>query len=215
MTFVPSPARLQFLQANICGHVAGPRSILDIGCGNGELLRRLALHYRARCTGLDTKTTPLTMENVQIIRADYQTWQCGDQFDLVIATGILHLLDMSNEALLTKLTEHVTPGGWLVYDLPLYNMSNCLNAALRRLCGWIRSPLSDRVITAIGQRMYGHMADRDFVQERLAYVYSPPTRYAAFQRGFGQRGFRLVASIAVPRVSIIELRAQRSIFRRV
>jgi trans-aconitate methyltransferase len=128
MTFAANAVRLRSLQDFVCRYVSEAQTILDIGCGDGELLRRLCSHYRAIGTGIDTDPGFPNTPDVTIIAEDFRTWGNSESFDLVIATGILHLLEMSDDVLLAKLIASVAPNGWLVYDLPVRNIT-------KRICG--------------------------------------------------------------------------------
>src|SRR5712692_3821041 len=103
MPFVTGRARLDALESFVLRHVLSARTILDIGCADGELLRRLSLHYGADGIGVDFAPGHSTAARVDLIAADYRTWECQQRFDLVIAGSVLHFIEMPDEALLAKL----------------------------------------------------------------------------------------------------------------
>jgi cyclopropane fatty-acyl-phospholipid synthase-like methyltransferase len=75
MPFVANHARIDALERFICRHVDSARTILDIGCGDGELLRRLSYHYGAQGVGIDVEPAwRLThAHRVELIAADIES----------------------------------------------------------------------------------------------------------------------------------------------
>ena len=90
----------------------GDRAV-DVGCGDGLLLRLLAPRY-AEVIGIDPWTPPDTcadLPNVHVVREEFLTAVVGPA-DLVTAFTALHHMDF--EQALTKLAALVRPGGRLV-----------------------------------------------------------------------------------------------------
>src|SRR5262249_62351687 len=86
------------------------------------------------------------VDGVELIAGDYRTWERPQRFDLIVAGSVLHFLDMTDEALLAKLCGHIAPGGSIVYELPLQNISNHFVIAARRLLRWLRGPVCGHAI---------------------------------------------------------------------
>ncbi|HET7570720.1 MAG TPA: class I SAM-dependent methyltransferase [Gammaproteobacteria bacterium] len=99
----------------------GGESILDVGCGSGELLRRLHARYPdARLTGIDASAAMLATARAKLgteaqlacAHAAMQPFP-GATFDLVVSTSVLHHLPKP-EAALAEIRRVLKPGGWLV-----------------------------------------------------------------------------------------------------
>lgn len=97
------------------------RRVLDVGCGEGLLTRRLAEHAD-HVVGIDTSAPMVTraraeatardLDQVEYLHGDALTTRLGDPFDLVTCVATLHHLDL--EAGLARLGELTAPGGTLV-----------------------------------------------------------------------------------------------------
>ncbi len=102
---------------------ARPASVLDLGCGWGELLLRLAAALpEARCRGVDTDDTLLARARDQMARrgleAAFENLAAGEvtePADLVVCVGSSHALGTSPAEALPRLRELVRPGGRLLY----------------------------------------------------------------------------------------------------
>jgi SAM-dependent methyltransferase len=102
-----------------------PDRVLDVGCGRGELLLRIAEHAGVGGLGID-----LSLEQIALARdeaaaratAEHLTFECRDAAALVASAGgyaaaccigSTHALG-GLETTLTRLTELVRPGGYVV-----------------------------------------------------------------------------------------------------
>ncbi|MFZ0667410.1 MAG: class I SAM-dependent methyltransferase [Acidimicrobiales bacterium] len=104
--------------------VGSPRSILDAGCGWGELLlRTVAASNVATGLGVDSDTVALDRgrknaakrrlsERVQFLEGDIA--DLGDRADVVICVGADHAFGNQDEAL-EALRDYVNPGGRLLF----------------------------------------------------------------------------------------------------
>jgi trans-aconitate methyltransferase len=100
-----------------------PKSALDVGCGNGALLRRVAREYPGvALTGINSQPTQvrtarslLTSSKVQVIEADFFAHDFGRKFELAFFfESAFHMPD--KPALCRRLAEVIAPGGevWLI-----------------------------------------------------------------------------------------------------
>lgn len=93
------------------------RSVLDFGCGEGLLTRRLAAHA-GRVTGVDVspemiaRARTLATSPIDYVCGDGLTVELGGPFDLVTCFATLHHMDL--QAGLRRLGELTAPGGTLL-----------------------------------------------------------------------------------------------------
>lgn len=84
--------------------------VVDLGCGKGDLLRRIATRYEVDAVGIDRDAQLLAEAppGINVIVADIQTWNRGrGAFDLVASVG--------SPAQLASLAGLVRPGGLVLY----------------------------------------------------------------------------------------------------
>jgi len=95
--------------------------VLDVGCGTGELLRRLRAKYPdAVLTGLDPVAEMLAVaadklsgkEDLRVGYADALPWR-GGTFDLVVSCNMFHYITHPVDAL-HEMARVLRPGGALV-----------------------------------------------------------------------------------------------------
>jgi cyclopropane fatty-acyl-phospholipid synthase-like methyltransferase len=93
--------------------------VLDLGVGNGRNAKHL-LNESLSVTGVDSSQEGLRVlrrevgddPNLELVCDDVMNFQTGEQYDLVVATGLLHFLDAADiDDLLDKMTAWTTPGG--------------------------------------------------------------------------------------------------------
>jgi 2-polyprenyl-3-methyl-5-hydroxy-6-metoxy-1,4-benzoquinol methylase len=104
MAFSATRQRLQSGVMRILRQVSQTENLLDLGCGNGELPRKLARQgYAGVYTGLDFSSALLEQAaagqtaNFHLLQADLSTadWDtplAGSQYDVVLAFAVLHHL---------------------------------------------------------------------------------------------------------------------------
>lgn len=117
-----------FIEHAFSTHATRPiTKVLDIACGNGRHLLRLAKRG-CKCTGLD-----YTPENIQIarenaeredvsvkfIQGDSTQLNYEDEFDAVLAINVLHLLPNDNDVqkCLSLIQQALRPGGLLICNI--------------------------------------------------------------------------------------------------
>lgn len=105
---------------------AGCRSVLDLGCGTGELAIRIAAEHGAAVTAVDPACAMLDLarikpgaERVHWVEGDARGLRLGERFGLIVMTGhafqtLLSPLDRA--ACLLAIAAHLAPGGRFVFD---------------------------------------------------------------------------------------------------
>ena len=102
---------------------ARPARIADLGCGGGDLARRLAEHWgQAEVTGVDGSAAMLaqareTPSRVVWQQADLAGWRPEARFDLIVSNAALHWIG-DHAALFPRLLAGLTPGGVLAVQMP-------------------------------------------------------------------------------------------------
>lgn len=103
--------------------LSAPASVVDLGCGAGNLTRRLAERWPAAAvTGVDNSREMLaeaaaTAPGIRWEYADLNDWSLPAPVDLVFSNAALHWLD-DHPALLRRLVRQVKPGGALAVQMP-------------------------------------------------------------------------------------------------
>lgn len=96
------------------------RDVLDVGCGDGLLLQRLA-PLSGTVTGIDPDPSSAerararlhTTQNATVLRTDFATYHpSGQQFDLVTFVATLHHMEMRSS--IRKASMLLRPGGGLM-----------------------------------------------------------------------------------------------------
>jgi ubiquinone/menaquinone biosynthesis C-methylase UbiE len=103
---------------------ADATSILDLGCGTGELA--VALAQNRRVTGVDPAAAMLDIarkrpggNDVAWVQADARSVRLDDRFDLVLLTGHVFQVFLTNEdqrAALSTIAAHLKPNGRFIFD---------------------------------------------------------------------------------------------------
>jgi SAM-dependent methyltransferase len=130
MGYRPWFAWLDTLLPRIDRDVEGPVRILDVGCGNGDGVRRLAHWAKAHAiaadlTGLDINADTVAIAAEETRLAGNIQWVCTDVFDykpskpihLVVSSLFTHHLDDASVIrFITWMEAHATLG-WFINDL--------------------------------------------------------------------------------------------------
>jgi trans-aconitate 2-methyltransferase len=143
--------------------VSDPRSVVDVGCGPGELTASLARRWpRADVLGIDN--SPEMIEAAQRVLADesaapagpprlrselkdLHAWDPADPVDVIVSNAVLQWLP-DRDALMLRLAGHLAEGGWLAVQMPA-NHGQDAHRLMRELVGsakW-RSRLADVQLT--------------------------------------------------------------------
>jgi cyclopropane fatty-acyl-phospholipid synthase-like methyltransferase len=207
--------------------VGGAVRVLDIGCGTGSLLFRLAEALPAAAlVGIDVSPANIraakreqanrpAATHAQFEVADYLEYR-AEPFEVVVSDGVLHLIPGETTTLVGKLAADLRPGGVLVCDMPFDCWYNRAFAVVRRVLRALRSPWLDRLILQAGRMLHGRQMDDEGLRERVAYMYVPPERMMSdrLAASFASAGLRRTREYAMQSASPSQLRHRVTIFVR-
>jgi cyclopropane fatty-acyl-phospholipid synthase-like methyltransferase len=222
-------ARSNRMRDIVLAHVPRGRSIrvLDLGCGTGSLLFRLAEALpAATLVGIDVSSANIraakqqqlehaSMARVQFELADYLTYR-AQPFDAIVTDGVLHLVRAETVVLVRKLAADLRPRGLLVCAMPFDCAYNRTFAVVRRALGRIRAPWLDRRILQLGRLLHGRHMDDAGLRERVPYMYMPPERLMddALEECFASAGLERTAEYPALNTSPSQLKHRVTIFVR-
>jgi len=120
-----------------------PRTIIDLGCGPGNVTRLLALRWpNAQITGADSSPEMLArarhdVPEITWQHADIATWHAEAPVDLLFSNAALHWVD-DHARLLPHLAAQLAPGGMMAVQMPRnhHAPSHRLIDALARSARW-------------------------------------------------------------------------------
>jgi SAM-dependent methyltransferase len=203
------------------------RRVLDIGCGGGLQLRRLAaLMPNAQLEGLDISA--MNIQSAEAARVhdaasarlsfrvgDYLEASFSDTFDLVVTDGVLHLIPGLDDDVSRKLATDLDGDGTLVVTMATDCLYNRGFAVLRRMLAGVRSRVTDQVILGVAKLLHRDMPET-MLRERVLYMYMPPTRLmgTALLATLERHGLRLVSTHPMKRTSLSQLTHAAFVFRR-
>ncbi len=104
-----------------------PDTVVDLGCGSGELTRFFARRWpKAQVLGIDSSPQMLEIARnytipgrLEFVQHDLTTWEPVQPVDLVFSNAVLHWLPR-HEELIPRLARMVSPKGTLALQIP-YN----------------------------------------------------------------------------------------------
>jgi len=102
---------------------AAPGSVVDLGCGAGNLMPVLRERWpQARLSGVDGSPQMLARARtdhpgVEFVEADVGAWRPQRPVDVLFSNATLHWLDR-HESLFPALLDRVAPQGWLAVQMP-------------------------------------------------------------------------------------------------
>jgi len=228
-TFSAPGARSDRMRDIVLDYVPRDRAVrlLDIGCGTGSLLFRLAdMLPSAVLVGID-----ISPENIQSAKAhqaarapaarlefeaaDYLEYR-AEPFDFIVTDGVLHLVPGDTTALVRKLAGDLKDGGVLVCTMPFDCAYNTIFAAVRRVLRAVRFPWLDRRILQVARLVHGGDMDDDSLRERVDYMYIPPERMMGEQLAgcFASAGLHRAAEVPMNSTSPSQLKHGVTIFVR-
>ncbi|PUA83080.1 trans-aconitate 2-methyltransferase [Nocardioides currus] len=99
-----------------------PRTVVDLGCGPGNLTRLLAERWPdATVTGLDSSPEMIAkagaIEGIEWGVADARDWTPAEPVDVLVSNATLQWVP-DHLSLLPRLVEQVAPGGWFAFQVP-------------------------------------------------------------------------------------------------
>jgi SAM-dependent methyltransferase len=206
----------------------GPLNVLDVGCGTGSLVFRLADALpKAGITGIDISAANVRAADskragsaaavrIHFRQTDYLSF-ATPPVDAIVSDGVLHLIGGDTPTLFRKLAQDLKPGGSLIVSMPYDCAYNYAFAMLRRVLRLLRSRALDALILQMGRLLHGKQMDDEGLRERLPYMYIPPQRLAG--RSLREviapsAGLRLIARHPMPSVSVSQLKHEVLVFER-
>jgi cyclopropane fatty-acyl-phospholipid synthase-like methyltransferase len=105
--------------------VANPnaRTVLELGCGTGSILKHLQNSYEVSGLDLSSKMLSIAREKVpraKLSRQDMTDFQIDEQFDAVICVfdSINHVRRFSDwKRVFARVRQHLAPGGCFIFDI--------------------------------------------------------------------------------------------------
>lgn len=174
-----------------------PRTVLDLGCGTGEITARMAeLYPDAQITGADLIEAHLELGRTKAARfGDRVTFQIADAFELPFAAGSFDLVVCRHvvqsiptpERVLAEMVRVAKPGGWLHVIAEDYDMIHA--SPTRRDVGyfWHAAPRAYEKATNvdlhIGRSIFHHLRalpveDIDVFHARVDTIHTPRETFA-------------------------------------
>jgi tRNA (uracil-5-)-methyltransferase TRM9 len=129
--FSATRERLQTGVLRVIESLRGDESILDLGCGNGELARTLSRRgHRGSYLGLDFSLPllneaereafafPVQFMQADLVSSDWDVETRNDMFDIVFSFAVLHHIPSSELRLqiIQKIHEHLKPDGMFIHS---------------------------------------------------------------------------------------------------
>ena len=225
-SFQGSDDRLTVVLREAIGHYPANAEIkiLDIGCGTGHLVAKLAEHFcNAQVWGVDispdcidaAKREHRHHSNCHFICQSVLDMEPSG-FDLIVSESTLQNIDCPDDDLLAKLNHLLSVDGVLVNSMPYLCWYNRMLWAVRRWQRKVRTPFLDACFLNLGRLVYRDRMSKTQLAERLMYMYLLPRRW--HDPGFDRRvretcGLKLVSrremiwsSIAQPKHSLCSYR---------
>jgi trans-aconitate 2-methyltransferase len=120
-------------------HAAEPGSVVDLGCGSGELTASLAERWSgAVIEGIDSSPQMIAAAEahatggLRFSLGDLADWRPGPPVDVIISNAALHWIPGHRE-LLPRWLKALGPGGWLAFQVP-GNFGEPSHTLLREVC---------------------------------------------------------------------------------
>ncbi len=105
------------------------KSVLDIGCGRGEIVNFCAQQGARQVTGIDfspnaieiTRELTQGLENIELIEIEAVDMDFQDRFDVVFALDVVeHIPDAEMQQVYDRVYEALRPGGIFIVHTPIF-----------------------------------------------------------------------------------------------
>src|SRR6266496_2433642 len=132
--FVDDPGKkAKWLKRLIQKHHPSAKSVLELACGSGSILKHLSKDYQV--TGLDNSAGMLAIAREKLpqttfIEADMTDFNINTKFDAVICVydSINHLLGFSQwKSMFATAAKHLNPSGLFIFDMNTIEFLHKLN----------------------------------------------------------------------------------------
>lgn len=131
----PTHSWIEPAVVSIC-RTLSPRRVLDVGCGNGSLCKRL-VSEGFQVSGCDSSATGIAIARAEVPQAkfyqldiyDAPATVAEDVFDCVIATEVIEHL-YTPQALPSFAWQVLRPGGWIIISTPYHGYVKNLGISL-------------------------------------------------------------------------------------
>ncbi len=167
---------------DVCARFDRPIDILDLGCGTGRYFHAVA--NARRLVGIDASRAMLAQARrpvgnltavpaVTLVEADFLTYEFqSGEFDLVYSIGVLAEHSPFNEALASRVTRWLRPGGCFAFTTVHPESSSVPRTLKRRVGGWVlpvarRAPAPIRRALRARLMSDGLYADEERVRDVL------------------------------------------------
>lgn len=146
-------ARNQLIVALLARHLPGARSVLEVGCGTGYVLR--ALHEDAGLAVTGTELHPAGLSRArqrhggaELLQADARQLPFDAHFDAVAAFDVLEHIE-EDAAVLRELRRATRPGGGLLLTVPQHSwLWSPADEESRHVRRYTRAELRRKVVAA-------------------------------------------------------------------
>lgn len=116
--------QVEYLRDLLGAHAPEARSLLELACGTGAILKQFAGDYPV-LVGVDISVPMLeaakaSVPEAELILGDIRNIALGRDFDIVLCVfdSINHLCDLADwEAVFDRAAEHLAPGGTFLFDM--------------------------------------------------------------------------------------------------
>jgi ubiquinone/menaquinone biosynthesis C-methylase UbiE len=178
------PQEQLFVRRYFGSAAGGPTTILDVGCGTGEITSRLAAMFpRATAIGVDIIDAHLALARERYAAfGERVRFQHGDAFELPFAAGSFDLVVCRHmlqavpepERVLAELVRVGKPGGWLHVIAEDYDMIHAAPTRIDVSPLWHDAPRAFGKATNtdlhIGTSIYHHLSKLPVTDIRIDHV---------------------------------------------
>jgi SAM-dependent methyltransferase len=112
-----------YLRSLIEKHHPGAKTVLELACGTGSILKQLQPHYQVAGLDLSERMLEIAAEKlpeVRLVHGDMTQTQLDEKFDVVLCVydSINHLLDFAEwEAVFDRARDHLHDRGVFIFDI--------------------------------------------------------------------------------------------------